>query len=264
MVILFRKSLEQEGEFQIAQKHLQVVESRLEVPPGSTVIGRYSVLPYYEELEADLVRNDSRLINLYQQHRYIADFHWYDRLKNYTPKTWFSLESVLADDYSGPYVVKGKTNSRKFLWNSHMFAKDKSDLRLVAFRLLDDSMIGSQGLIFRKFENFKNYGESLTGPPISKEFRFFILNGKIVDSGFYWSCFPEVVDKYNPQPGEVPQDFLDEIVELMGDLGFWVLDVAQREDGSWRVVELNDAQMSGLSCIEPESFYRNIAKILKN
>ena len=39
---------------------------------------------------------------------------------------------------------------------------------------------------------------------------------------------------------------------------FWVRDIAKHQDGRWRLVELNDGNMSGLSCIGPTLFYSNL------
>lgn len=38
------------------------------------------------------------------------------------------------------------------------------------------------------------------------------------------------------------------------------MDIAQKEDGGWVVVELNDGSMSGLSCIDPDELYNNLLK----
>ena len=37
-----------------AETHFQCVSSRMLVSPNTLVVGRYSVLPYYKELETDL------------------------------------------------------------------------------------------------------------------------------------------------------------------------------------------------------------------
>jgi len=49
------------------------VPQRSKVPNGSIAIARYSVLPFYKELEADLAERGSKLINSYPQHQYVAD-----------------------------------------------------------------------------------------------------------------------------------------------------------------------------------------------
>ena len=262
--ILFRQTLAEEGEFAAAGRHFDVIESRSLIKPGDNIICRYSALPYYHELEKDVVNVGAKLINSYQEHQFVADIrNWYPILSSLTPRTWFSLEEVLDDEYEGPYVLKGFTNSRKHLWLTHMFAWNKDQLRKVYFHLMDDSLIGEQGVCIRKYEKLKDYGKSLNGMPISKEFRLFILDDFVVSKGFYWSSHPEVIKLYNPNANDIPQSFIDEVVSLVGNnIKFYVVDVAQREDGSWIVIELNDAQMSGLSCIDPQQFYETLSALL--
>jgi glutathione synthase/RimK-type ligase-like ATP-grasp enzyme len=43
---------------------------------------------------------------------------------------------------------------------------------------------------------------------------------------------------------------------------FYTLDIAKMGD-KWRVVEINDGQMSGLSCIDSESFYSKLSSLVK-
>lgn len=82
-VILFRKNIDNEKEFEIAKKYFNVSEYRNGIN-DSYVIGRYSTLPFYKELEEDLKINNSVLANSYKQYKWIADFEWYNDLKQFT------------------------------------------------------------------------------------------------------------------------------------------------------------------------------------
>lgn len=48
-------------------------DSRMEIPANALVVGRYAVLPFYDELYYDLFHKKSILINAPAQHRYLAD-----------------------------------------------------------------------------------------------------------------------------------------------------------------------------------------------
>lgn len=257
-VILFRRIGNDEEEISIAKKYFDVVEQRSHVDNVDLVIGRYSVLPYYKELEGDLPLG--ALINSYEQHRYVADLsNWYQDLHDITPYTWFSLEEFKRDNSEGQFVLKGLTNSRKFLWSSHMFAKDKKAVDDVYCRLMDDSMISDQGICIRKFINFKNYGVDIHGMPITKEFRVFVYNGQIVAKGFYWSN--HMYDIQVPDVDDISLHFLHYVIKIIGNkANFYTLDVAQDVDDKWWVVELNDGQMAGLSGINADEFYSNLKK----
>jgi len=70
-VILFRKSFHTHEEaisreLESANQHFGVFQQRTEIPEGNLVIGRYSVLPYYRELEKDLqkTKGDWKLIEI--------------------------------------------------------------------------------------------------------------------------------------------------------------------------------------------------------
>ena len=91
-IVLFRSyDRDSEKELKVCQEYFPVHRFRSQVPPNSLVIGRYSVLPYYYELEMDLKANGSRLINSHHQHRHIANFDYYQDIIHLTPKTWFDV-----------------------------------------------------------------------------------------------------------------------------------------------------------------------------
>lgn len=261
--ILFRKSLAEETEFNIAQRYFSVIEHRTNVCKEDIVVGRYSVLPYYKELEQDLKNIGASLINSYKQYNYVADLqNWYNDIKKYTPQTWFKIEDIPYNQ-DGPFILKGATNSRKQLWRTHMFAKNKKDAIDVMLNLFNDSLLQYQGICIRKYEPLINYGEDpITHCPISKEFRFFIINKKIAAGGFYWSNFYEDI-KLKPDTSEVPLTFINKIIDLIGDnVNFWTLDVAQKVNGEWIVIEIGDGQMSGVSCCDVEQLYKNLKNYL--
>jgi len=256
--ILYRKSVGQEGpddekEFQAASKYFQVKQYRSAIPENSTIIGRYSVLPYYKELEEELKNKGSSLINSFSQHNFIADItNYYEYVKEFTPKTHITWENL----ESGKWVVKGKTNSRKHQWNTHMFADGREQLMAVVRRLMDDTMIREQGLIVRDYVPLKKLGEGINGLPITCEWRCFFLEEQLVASDFYWASHPECYPGPLPAGGRKFAEMVSKIISKHAN--FFVLDIALTEESSWILVEINDGQMSGLSCIEPEIFYKNL------
>lgn len=261
-IIYIRPSLAEENEVQaLRDLNIPYTTNRATIAPGTLVIGRYSVLPFYGELVSELAYNGSELINSLQEHQYVADVgaYAYD-LRDLTPRTWNALSDVPKD--SGPVVLKGATNSKKHQWRTHMYADNWNDAVVVYGRLCDDSLIGSQQIYIRQYVPLVRLGETLTGLPITKEFRFFILNGKIVASTFYWSLFNEdiVEQGYNvPTVDEVPNDFIKTVMDRLNpNVMFYAVDVAQDETGRWWVIDVNDGQMSGLSGIDSRVFYERL------
>jgi hypothetical protein len=163
----------------------------------------------------------------------------------------------------GPFVVKGKTSSRKDRWSTHMFAADRGALGVVCDRLLDDTFIEAQGLYIRPFVPLRALCEGAAGMPITAEYRFFVARGRVLAGGFYWSSYADAPETAAAlDPGRVPPALLAEVMERVGDnAAFYTIDVAERADGGFVVIELNEGQMAGLSCVDPELLYAAIAAL---
>lgn len=257
-VILFRKEISFVDEFEIAKKYFNVVEQRCACPANSMVIGRYSVLPYYLELERDVKLLGGQLINSNEQHRWIADFEYYNDLKEYTPESWDDTNFYQCR-HPGPFVVKGRTNSRKNRWNSQMFAEDKRKASQIAGELANDLMIGTQGIIYRKYVPLKVFEYGIHDLPFANEWRCFFLGEMMLSFGYYWSS-AEKVDYEIPQEA---LDFANIVAKIAAQhCNFFVLDIAETEAGDWILIEINDGQMSGLSENNPDMLYGNLAKVL--
>lgn len=256
--ILFRKSTnetdEENEELEAAKQYFKVVHSRLDISSGNIVIPRYSCLPFYKELEGDIHALQGSMINGYSEHCYVANLdNWYQDLKDYTPKTWFQLATV---DSGGPFVLKGLTNSRKNLWNTHMFAADKKAMTEVYSRLMDDTMISEQNICVRQYVPLVKLADGINGLPITQEFRCFFYKTQLLAQGFYWANYAGDLDKLPEAP---PHEFLSKIADTVSQhINFFVMDVAKTATGEWIVVELNDGQMSGLSMCSPFELYKNL------
>lgn len=270
--ILFRAGIPEQNEVEGAQlSGFRVVFQRTDLQEGDLVIPRYSALPFYQELEQDVKNLGAKLLNTYSQHRYVADLkNWYQDFQNIgyngspiTPHTWFSLHEIPEN---GPFVVKGETNSKKNMWSTCMFAENKKDAIDVASRLVTDSYLGDQEIYVRSFVPLAQFGLAIGGLPITEEYRFFVLNGKVMASGFYWSEHVDWLrDKHNfiPDPMRVPDGFIGTVLATVGQrIPFYVFDVGRLSNNDWVLIELNDGQMSGLCEIDPSVLYQNVGKEL--
>jgi len=252
-VILFRKDYTTEEEFEIAKKYFDVVEFRSDVPADSLVIGRYSTLPYYKELDHDLKINGSKLINSIDQYNWVANFDWYDAVKDYTFETWFRAQD-LPDDGT-KFVVKGRTNSRKHEWDRLMFADSKKKAIEIMLVLNEDSLIAPQGVVFRRYEPLVTYEIGLNGLPFTNEWRFFFYKETILTYGYYWTMAKDV----DHQITKEALKFVKDIAKIVKDYSnFFVLDIGEKISGGWVLIEINDAQMGGLSENSPDTLYSNL------
>jgi hypothetical protein len=263
-VVLFRAGRDtmDEDELRIVQEHFTCFRERAAIQKDHFVIGRYSCLPFFEELQAEIDYVGAAIINNVNQHRYVADLcNWAEDLRELTPKTWYRLEDI---DEEGPYVLKGKTNSRKFDWKTHCYAKDRKTAGDVHWRLSTDGLIGmgQQDIYIRKYVPLKTLLIGLNDLPIANEFRIFVAFGEVLCGAYYWSNYVDDLPEV-PSVDQVPKGLIAEAIQRIGNrVNFYALDVAQKADGGWIVIEINDGQQSGLSENEPELLYSNLKRVL--
>lgn len=272
-ILLFRPDNDNQEEFEIAKKTFgkQLVTQRSEVPKSSKVIGRYSVLPFYKELENDLKTNGSVLVHDFHNHRFIANFDYYESIRANTFKTYFDLREI-PDDPNGftpAYVVKGRTNSRKAQWNRKMYCLGKRQAIELAAELMEDPLIGQQGIIVREYEELEFLEEGINGQLFVNEHRFFFAKSDessctlptLIAHGFYWNQ-SEKVGEIDNEGIKFAQKIANHVFHCKR--GLYVVDIARTAKGQWKVVELNDGQMSGLSTINPYEFYVNLKGFYDN
>lgn len=257
--ILMRESLDVDPEeIDAAKRHFRYCTSRSDIPPG-LVIPRYASLPFHAELEADAKNLGATLINTTKQHQFVADImQWSPLLGELTPATWSDGWDRLPE---GKYIVKGRTNSRKHEFATRMFAANKADMRRVVSSLLDDALIADQGLVVREFVPLKTFMTGMNGLPITNEWRYSCLDGKVLASGYYWASEPDCQPYANP-PAEADALVAEVLSRIEGKIRFVVVDVAETADGRWICIELNDGCMSGTSLVDPETLYSGLAKAL--
>lgn len=252
-VLLFRVDTDSEAELEAARPYWTVEHDRARCR-DQFVVGRYSVLPYYDALEDDLLEQGCRLVNTHAQHRWIANFDYYAVFRDVTPESWSEDEFSSAPE--GAFVLKGRSSSFKHHWSELMFAVDKADALPKAAVLRERQVIAQQGLLFRRFVPLQAFGRTESGLPISNEWRFFFVRERLIAYGFYWARLAPTV---SPAMDAVGIAFARQCaVRVAGHAVFFVVDIARTVDGQWILIELNDGQTSGLAAIDADRFYRDL------
>lgn len=267
IALLFRQHPSRAKEMAVASEYLPVFTQRAAVPDGSLVVGRFSVLPHYRELETDLAIRGSRLINSAYGHEYIANADYLYDVAEHTFPSWFSLAEVPARFRDKPLVVKGRTNSRKFQWDTHMYAPDFQAAVRIGSELMQDPLISEQGLLVRAYVPLETFEVGNQGMPMTNEWRVFFYQKNLLAYGYYWGC----LDDWSPVAAAQTEfetnglPLARQLAETFSEqVDFFVLDLAKTPDGRWLLVEANDGQMSGLNdTIDPNMLYANLAKVLK-
>jgi hypothetical protein len=199
----------------------------------------------YAELDAVLAEHGVHLLTtatMYQAAHELPG--WYAAFTAATPASiWIAcdptrtpqshaLARAAAELPAGPGIVKDFVKSRKHDWEQACYLPDLADTTAVHtvmsrfVELQDDSLAG--GIVLRAFEDLhQEPGEA----------RVWWLDGEAV-----------LTTAHPDTPGLQPTPALDHIRPLVRklDCRFITTDLAQRTDGTWRVIEVGDGQVSDL------------------
>lgn len=173
---------------------------------------------------------------------------WIDRLGAHTPRAAWTVgderaefEAALARLGAGAAVLRDYVKSAKHHWHEAVYIPDVSDTDAAwsvaqRFReLRGDEFVG--GFVVRAFERF-----------VGAEVRTWWVDGV---------C--RCVTAHPDTPDAPPPDDL-ELPALDIDLPFATVDLARRDDGVWRVIELGDGQVSDRPASTPAaSFVKALA-----
>lgn len=208
----------------------------------------------YKNLYECLLNKNIKLINTpeeYETCHYLPLSYQY--IRGLTPQTnWMVIDEdinfekifTLTDAFKNePIIVKDFVKSQKHNWEEACFipnASDRDSVRKVVARFIE--LQGAQlnkGLVFRKFEDLEfltNHSKSQM--PLTKEFRLFFLYGELIQTFNYWD---------EGDYGDTTPDLekFKEIGRLVKS-NFFTMDIAQKKDGKWIIMELGDGQVSGL------------------
>jgi len=203
--------------------------------------------------------------------------NWFPLLQNHTPASlWFpengrlktqedplGLNDVVdaAHAFDGrPIIVKDYVKSRKHEWTDACFIRDSLDdveIRRVVGNFLErqgTDLVGD--LVLREFVPLKKLGvHAKSKMPLSNEWRLFFWQGRLLVASTYWS------DEDTTEPTGTQREVFEVNMSWVENIQspFFTVDVAQKEDGSWIIIELGDGGVSGLQGIDPELFYQTLA-----
>lgn len=155
-------------------------------------------------------------------------------------------------------IVKDFIKSRKHEWFDACFIRPANDYKEFA-RVVTNFVNGqgedlTGGLVFREFIEFKRAGIHLKSRmPLIQEWRLFVWEHEVLYHAPYWAnaTYNEAMDP--------PQNWLADVIRRMQS-PFFVLDLAQRVDGSWMIMEVNDAGAAGIpENGSAEKFYKQLS-----
>jgi len=155
-----------------------------------------------------------------------------------------------------PLIVKDYVKSRKHEWYEACFipqANDHAAVTRVIERFLElQGADLNEGLVLREFVELQPLGEhTQSGMPLTQEFRLWFVDGIRFASSQYWD--------EGTYTSTVPPDNLFSEVAQNVQSRFFTMDVAQKCDGTWIIVELGDGQVAGLpETVNVAAFYQTL------
>ena len=166
---------------------------------------------------------------------------WYAVFADVTPPSVWSvgvpsdIAALVAPLPAGPGIVKDYVKSRKHEWLEACFVPDLGDraaVEAVVGRFVErQAEFLAGGVVVRAYEDFDSGGEA----------RVWWVDGA-----------PVLVTPHPDTPTLRPEPKLDAVAPLVAELGcrFVTTDLARRTDGVWRVIEVGDAQVSGIAAAD--------------
>ena len=232
------------------------------LPDEVEVTARVGAIAEYEAFFTMLGAIGLRLVNDPAASYRANDLRgWYPRIADLTARSlWFEGEPDLdrvAREIGFPIFVKTVQQTLRHR-RDVCIVPDRDALERAVAAYRSDPVLGAQPLVFREFFELAplplapRHAERIPG---GCEIRSFWWKGRIVGEGAYWSrdggWTPSPVDQMRALT-------LAEEAARRLDVPFLVVDAAQRIDGSWVIIEANDAQESGYAGVSPVTLWRAI------
>jgi hypothetical protein len=221
---------------------------------------------YYTCLQVSLIEKNYKLFNDISQ--YIQCHHfpeYYQFIMNNTTKAWWTngwsekAENVnwqaVRDFMDGDVIIKDYVKSEKedpelFILHKELSTEEFSSRihRFVEAR----GKLFNEGIVFKKIESLKKY-EGHTN-----EWRLFFLNNELLMLNQNSDASP---DKAAKPTWAITFECCEIAKKVISS--FFTVDIAEKEDGEWMILEMGDGQVSGLPLLgDAIAFYNRMNNIL--
>lgn len=205
--------------------------------------------------------------------QYVQCHHFpevYQYINEFTSKTWWSGEWSLREDkdkpeeiswapvrdlLGGDILIKDYVKSENGNPDLFILSKDLSNEEFgnkVQKFIEARGKLFNKGLVFKSVEKLKQY-EGQTN-----EWRLFFFDKKLI-------TFTMNTKKLIDKAATISVTELDKFATLAQSIpsNFFTMDIAEKEDGTWMILECGDGQVSGLAAHEePIKFYNKLNNIL--
>jgi hypothetical protein len=224
------------------------------------LVERYRAI--YEAAEAKGVR----LVNSPEQYRTAMEFdQFYPLLTDLTPESMIlhSLEEceTVGERIGYPVFVKGAVKSNKERGWSACVANSEAELRAIAETLLTREGRSRGRIIARRLAALRTIGMEGGDFPLGREYRVFLYQDEVLACGFYWEGCSDTTE-LSAEDERAVTELAKEASRRVGT-PFLAVDVGQLETGRWIVIEVGDAQFTGLSQVSVLELWGKISQVVR-
>ena len=208
------------------------------------------------------IRGTARSTLIHSPEQYIRASElpqWYPLLSDLTPRSvWFDHPPTVADieqHFSWPIFLKGSRQTSKHRADLSIIRSPR-DYALAMEHYQRDPILHWQPVVCRELIPLRPVSASATDTiPPAFEFRTFWWRGECVGAGPYWAAFATYT--WTKQEEQAALAVAGEAA-LRLKIPFLVVDVAQTQEGTWVVIEVNDGQDSGYAGIAPVALWQKV------
>jgi hypothetical protein len=263
------EALVKEGDANAATRRIPYSET-----PKTAIYRGWMLRPIeYTSLYDALLAKNIQLLNSPEQYNFA---HYlpenYPTIADYTAKSSYlplSYPMKVLDEEkviqavsifgNSPIIIKDYVKSLKHHWEEACYissASNKTEVIKKVRRFLElQGPDLNEGLVFREFLELEPIGlHPESAMPLTKEYRLFILDGKLIKAYPYW----DEIDYQEEAPAWTNFESLFSQINNR----FFTMDIAQTKAGTWVIMELGDGQVSGLpELADKKEFFQELINL---
>lgn len=218
----------------------------------------------YRDIYAAASQKNVVLLNSPEEHLRAQEFDAaYPFLKGITPRSHTITNATqcvqIAADLGFPLFVKGAIQSRKARGWKACVAENVDDLLSLTNAMFELENRSRGRVVVRELVRLRHTREH-NGFPLGREYRVFLFHEEILGLGYYWEGEDDLKE-LNSLEREQVGELAKETARRM-KVPFLSVDIGQKEDGEWIVIETGDPQFSGLSQINPLRLWARLAQTI--
>jgi len=231
-----------------------------------SVVARVGAILDYPRFYRTEWERGINMIHTPEEHQRASDFpSWYPLISDLTPKSLWSTTVPSPDQIDSeigwPVFVKGARQTSRHRRDLSCI-RNADEFRRAMDLYRQDPILHWQDIIVREFVALRPVEDPLPHRiPTSYEFRTFWWKGKLVGCGrYWWQGAQYTATREERQTGLA----LARRAARRIRVPFLVIDIGQKTDRSWVVIECNDGQECGYTGLSPLGLWRRILDIESN